>query len=422
MKNILLSTNGADRATAYAMSNKLIPLPNGYLVTWLDSQRQNQWAMVNPGTGQIARSGALGGICVDNHCGAALVCVENHVHAIIGGHHSPFEHYRMDLSQPERWNHVATVDVKGTYPSVVTDSKRRIHMAYRTPGDRWSLAYCRFQDDRWTPSTALVVADKPGYIYWTNGLAVSHDDALHLVFGNTRVQADGALLYGAAHIVSHDAGETWCDDGSAVLPLPSPAMAVPLLVDECSDRVQSLADQQAHDQSGPRNFNYQQILLSNPVVDTKGVVHVVLHNGLTGTADLMSRSTSGHWTAEPLTATATNRDPSLRIHVQSSLSVLPDDRLRVALMVEQTEESVWGAPGTNIVLLEIRKDRKETLAMRVTPTDFGCAHWLPAQPHYGVTVPDRVPPLLYTKGVNAGGFDNNQNTVKTEVFLCDFET
>ncbi|TVR55622.1 MAG: hypothetical protein EA426_14800, partial [Spirochaetaceae bacterium] len=183
-----------------------------------------------------------------------------------------------------------------------------------------------------------------------------------------------------------------------------------------------LADQQEHDKPGPSNFNYHQILLSNPVVDTKGVVHVVLHNGLTGTADLMSRSTSGRWTAEPLTVTATDGDPSLRIHVQSSLSVFPDDRLRVALMVEQTEESVWGAPGTNIVVVETRKDCKAMLTARVRPTDPDYAHWLPAQPHHGAAVLGRVPPLLYTKGVNAGGFGNNKNTVKTEVFLCDFES
>ncbi len=418
MKSILLSRNGADRATAYTMSNKLVAVPDGYLVTWLDSQPRNRWAIVNPVTGQIPRSGPLGGPCVDNHCGAALVLVEDSVHGITGGHHSPFEHYRMDLSEPERWRHVATVDVSGTYPSVVADTEGRIHLAFRVPGDRWSLACCRFEDDGWTPSRPLVVADKPDYIYWTNGLATGHDNTLHLVFGNTRVQPDGALLYGAAHIVSHDAGETWRDDEGAVLTLPCPAAATPLLSDDCSGRVQSLSDQQEHAQPGPRNYNYQQINLSNPVVDTEGVVHVVLHNGLAGTADLMSRTALGHWTAESLTAAATHDDPSRRIHVQSSLCLLPDGRLRVALMVEQTEESVWGAPGTSIVLVETGKSGTVENAMQVTPVDPDCAHWLPAQPHPAAPAPEHMPPLLYTRGVNAGGFDNNRNAVQTEVLLC----
>jgi hypothetical protein len=102
----------------------------------------------------------------------------------------------MVLSRPGEWQQISTVNVKGTYPSIATDSRGRIHMSFRSPGDRWSLDYCRFQDGFWTPPQRLVVAEKPGYIYWTNGLAVGPNDALHLVFGNTRVREDESLLYG----------------------------------------------------------------------------------------------------------------------------------------------------------------------------------------------------------------------------------
>ncbi len=418
MKHILLSANGGDRATAYAMSNKLVALPEGYLVTWIDSQRQNQWAIVDPVTGQISQRGPLGSPCVDNHCGAALVRVQDHVHAITGGHHSSFQHYRMNVSQPGRWQPIATINVEGTYPSLASDSQGRVHLTFRTPGTRWSLAYCQFQDAGWTASRPLLVAHKPGYTYWTNGLAVGTDDTLHLVFGNTRVKMDGALLYGASHVVSYDGGDTWRDSNDRVLSPPTSVMDVPLIHDErCSDRIQPLLDQQAQDQPGPRNVNYHQLVLSNPVVDPNGVVHVVLHNGLTGTADLMSRFTMGRWTAEPLTTAATTGDSNSRIHVQSSLSLLKDGRLRAALMIEQTEECVWGPPGTGIVLVE-GGGGLPLATVRVTPTDPDCAYWLPALPHHEATVPERVLPLLYTKGVNAGGFGNNKNVVETEVFLC----
>lgn len=419
MQHILLSTNGGDRATAYTMSNKLIPLPGSCLVTWIDSQRQNQWAIVDLARGGVSASGPLGDPCVDNHCGAALALVGEHVHAVTGGHHSPFQHYRMHLSQPGRWQHVAPIDVEGTYPSMVADSQGCVHLAYRSPGDRWSLNYCRFQKGKWTASQALVTADKPGYIYWTNGLAIGPADSLHLVFGNTRVKADSALLFGASYVVSHDGGQTWRDDNGRVLSPRSSVLAVPLMIDDDSpDRTQSPSDQREHEQPGPRNLNYQQIILSNPVIDAKGVVHVVLHNGLTGTADLMSRATAGHWTAESLTAAATNGDPGSRVHLQSSLAPLPDGRLRAALMVEQTNESVWGAPGTSIVIVESRGGGAGPRRIPVTPTEAGSAHWLPAQPHGIPGTTEQEPPLLYTKGVNAGGFGNNTNAVKADVFLC----
>ncbi len=422
MKQALLSARGGDRATAYAMNNKIVPLPEGFLVTWIDSQRCNQWAIADPASGCISQTGALGGPCVDNHCGAALALAGEHVHAVTGGHHTPFEHCRMHRSQPGQWEHVATIDVKGTYPSVVADSQRRIHLAFRTPGEKWSLDYCGFADGRWTPARTLVMADKPGYIYWTNSLAIGADDALHLVLGNTRVLAGGALLYGASHIFSADGGETWRDDHGAVMSLPTPAAGVAMMVGgNCPDRVESVAHEQAHDRPGPRNLNYLQIILSNVVVDPDGVVHVVLHNGLTGTADLMSRTATGGWTAQPLTAAATNGDPASRVHVQSSLALLPDGRLRAALMVEQTDECVWGPPGTHIALVEIAKDGTPPTRVGATPSQPDCAHWLPAQPQCGPTPPQRVPPLLYTKGKNAGGFDQNKNVVETEVILCGFD-
>ncbi len=419
MKHILLSTAGGDRATAYTMSNKLIPWSSGYLVTWIDNQRQNQWAIVDLAKSGVSQSGPLGSPCVDNHCGAALTVAQDSIHAITGGHHSPFQHYRMHRSKPGGWEHVATVNVKGTYPSLSADSQGGIHLAFRTLDTKWTLDHCRFEDNHWTTAQPLVTADKPGYIYWTNGLTIDAEDNLHLVFGNTRMKEDGALLYGASHIVSDDNGQTWRDETGHDLSPPAQASTIPLIIDEnCSDRIQSLSDQQKHSQPGPGNVNYQQIILSNPVIDSNAAVHVVLHNGLTGTADLMSRSPMGDWTAAPLMAAATNGDPTSRIHVQSSLTPLPDGRLRAALMIEQTEECVWGAPGTSIVSVETGEDGTPQPAVQVTPTHPDCAYWLPAQPHYGAAVPERVPALLYTKGVNAGGFGNNNNLVETEVFLC----
>lgn len=418
MRKIVLSKQGGDRATAYAMSNKIVSLAEGYLCTWIDSQRQNQWALVERNSGQILRSGPLGRPCVDNHCGAALVETRGVVHAIIGGHHSPAEHYLLESTTGDDWHHVASIDVNGTYPNVVCDSRGNLHLAFRSFGDRWTLDYCRFESDRWTRAETLVIAEKPGYIYWTNGLAVGPDDCIHLVLGNTRVLGDGGLYYGASHIISRDAGRTWGPPRGNVLSLPALATNVPLLMgDSSAERIQSLEDQHRYDEPGPRDLNYRQMLLSNPVVDEGGAVHVVLHNGLTGSADLLTCTGDG-LTARSLTTVATGGEEEKRVHMQSSLSLGPADQLHVALMIERTEECVWGPPGTYIVCVDVKTDGSEISMEQLVASDPTYAQWLPAFEHPNPSHLDHVPPLLYTKGVNAGGFSNNKNTVETEVYLC----
>ncbi len=420
MRRIRLSNRGGDRATAYVMSNKVVWLPEGLLCTWLDSDRRNRWALVEHGSGEISRRGSLGNVCPDNHCGAALALGNGEVHAIVGGHHSPLQHYVLDLAAAE-WRHVVTLDLHGTYPSLVGDAHGRLHLACRSPGERWTLDYCCFDRGRWGASRPLVVAEKRGYIYWTNGLTVAPEGGIHLLFGNTRVLADGGLYLGASHLVSPDGGESWGMPGREALPLPVSVRDMPMITGElAAERIHSPADQQRHDIPGPRNLNYQQILLSNPVVDRHGDVHGVLHNGLTGTAELYSLS-GDRWMSRPLTTIALGDRPG-RLHVQSSLSVTATDRLHLVLMVEPTDECIWGPLGTYIVRVVMRTDGTVLRAEPVVAPDPSCAQWLPALEHPVRGPLDHEPALLYTRGVNAGGFDNNTNDLATEVYLCPGDT
>ena len=70
-RQVMLSTTGGDRATGYTMNNKIVALPVGDLCTWLDSERQNRWAMVDRKRFEVVRSGTIGDPGLDNHCGAA---------------------------------------------------------------------------------------------------------------------------------------------------------------------------------------------------------------------------------------------------------------------------------------------------------------------------------------------------------------
>ena len=89
----------------------------------------------------------------------------------------------------------------------------------------------------------------------------------------------------------------------------------------------------------------------------------------------------------------------------------------MALMIEPTDECVWGPPGTYIVRVVAKTDGTETAVEQVVSPDQALAQWLPALEHPNRSHPDHVPSLLYTKGVNAGGFGNNRNVSETEVYL-----
>ncbi|MCF7839125.1 MAG: BNR repeat-containing protein [Candidatus Marinimicrobia bacterium] len=140
---------------------------------------------------------------MDNHCGAALAATGGLVHAVIGAHHGRLGHCRFDPAAPDRgWTALGEVGSGGTYPSLVADAEGNLHLAYRARDKPWALHYCRWEaaSQSWIAPRSLVLADKTGYVYWTNGLTVGDDGAVHLVFGNTHQSADGSLYYGVSQM------------------------------------------------------------------------------------------------------------------------------------------------------------------------------------------------------------------------------
>ncbi len=423
MQTTRLTRHGGDRATAYAMSNKILMLPAGLLCTWIDAQRQNQWALLDPDSGRQRARGSLGYPCPDNHCGAALALAPDGLHAVTGGHHSPLEHVHAPVNDPGNWQHRATIEVHGTYPALVAGEHSGVlHLAFRCPGPRFMLQTCRYRNARWSAPRTLIVADRPGYIYWTNTLATGTDDTLHLIAGNTRVRPDGGLLYAASHLRSLDDGFTWLDDQERPLPPNAAATAIPLLTGtDTINRIQPADTQEATSGPGPHNFNYQQLLLSNAVAGPDAAVYVILHNNLTGSVDLIQWH-NGKWRSRDLTATALAGRAGCRIHPQSSLARTADGRLFAALMIEPTDSCVWGPPGTWITCLEVAGFDGPIRRLDIMQPESAYAQWLPAFPHQTLPVGTCMPPMLFTHGVNAGGFDQNANTIETEVRLIHATT
>ena len=419
---IRLSEAGSDRATGYVMSSKIVRRDGKLLCTWLDRARYNHWAVVDPATGRLEEQGWLDPPGVDNHCGAALaVDGDGTAHLVSGGHHSPFRYYR--LGGDDRWGawqQAAQLDDGGTYPSLVADGDGTLHLAYRVQGERWMLLYRRRpRGGAWSTPRVLVRAAKPGYVYWTNALALGPEGRLHLVLGNARQRGDGAIYYGASHLYSDDSGGTWRQLGVAGA-VPDGVSAWELALIEgagCDpERVQSAQEVVAGSAPGPLNYNYGNMLLSNPVIDAGGAPSAIVHNVLRGDAALQ-RWEGGRWQGQSLLPVVQSLLPGYRIHAQSALSRCADGRLVALLMVAPADVPGWGPNGTTLLRVVCTLGGSVLESEMAAPPDPGVASWLPSIEQWTWVSPLDEPAWMHTRGVNAGGFADNVNAVQTEVWL-----
>ena len=417
-EHLLLSSDGGDRATGYTMSAKVVGLGGRLLCTWLDSGRQNRCALIDLASGEVVSAGPLGAPGVDNHCGAALAVAESgEVHAVTGGHHTPLEHYVLDgLKNGLTWRHAGSIGNAGTYPSLLCDGRGVLHLTFRQAGDRWMLCYSRHARGAWSEPRALVVAEKAGYIYWTNELALGPEGRIHLAFSNTRPLADGSFYYGASHLFSDDSGDSWRQLGCGSLSPGGLSVSDLSLIEGqmAPERIEPSEHRAAHSAPGPRNAEYLQMNLSNPVVDDDGLPAVVVHNGMEGTASLY-RHDGQDWRAQPLLGEIRQVLPGWTIHMQSALSRHADGTLEAVLMAQPGGDG-WGSSGTSLVRVCVDPDGN-TQTELVRPPDPALAQWLPALQRYSWREPSDRPALVFTRGRNAGGFQNNRNDLRTEVWL-----
>jgi hypothetical protein len=402
------------------MSAKVVRLGDGLLCTWIDASRQNRWALVDVETGVRLAGGCLGEPGLDNHCGAALaVAPSGDVHAVVGGHHSPLSHYRWRPASGEVPSREAVIETAATYPSLVCDAQGTLHLTFRCRHDDfWTLDYGRRPyEGSWSTPQPLVRAAKRGYVYWTHALALGSNGAVHLVFANTRPRAGGSRYHGASHLLSEDGGLSWRQLGGEPLSLPVAVTDLTLIEGpDAPDRIEPPDYEEAHAAPGPLNYNYLQMLLSNPVVDDEGAPWVVVHNGLTGGAALYQGTEAG-WSGVPLLGAVRGLYPGWRIHQQSTLSRHADGTLDAVLMVAPQDVPGWGPDETELVRLWITPEGKIHSVAPVCAPDSAAAHWLPSFERGSGAVSPDLPALLYTRGRNAGGFDQNVNELSTEVWL-----
>lgn len=416
MARVLLSNAAGDRATAYTMSNKIIRLPEGLLCTWIDAKKVNQWAIVSLHDGKITKQGIIGGPRYDNHCGAALaITPDGTVHAMLGGHHSDLDHYQFKTGAINTWEYVSSIESAATYPCLVSDKKGTLHLTYRSQEDTiWTLDYCTFDKGQWSNPKSLVQSVKEGYVYWTNTLAVGPENRLHLAFARIIPLENGRQYHGASYVYSDDQGRTWSGNGMGTF-CNLPIRVSELLALEGSASESRIADKAFLEQyniPGPTSKEYLQMVLSNLVVDAHGIPHLLYHNGIGGSVELMSYRNE-HWVSTSIMEKLEKLMPGYRVHMQSSLSVDEQGLLHAAVMMEPTTHNEWGPNGTITLAGLIDPANGEVQFRTIFEPEPANAVWLPA---YEQSTSAR-PAMLLTKGRNAGGFSANQNELKSMVML-----
>ena len=421
----LLSKKGGDRATAYVMSNKIARRRGSLVCTWLQSNRQNHWAAVDPDTGNVSAGGPVGPVERDNHCGAALATgVDGDLHLVIGAHHGPFMHYRMP-SSADRWELVGDGRAGGpsaTYPSLVCDGKGTLHLTYRCePGGHDArLHYCRRPaGGAWSSPRVLAQSAVSEHSWLTNAIEVGPAGRLHVVMSNTLPVPDAgahARYYGASHLCSDDSGQTWRQLGSD-RPLDLPVHGTRLKRIEGDGLDPARIEQHYGGKAGPRHSYYHKILLSNPAVDEQGRPWVVVHNLLRGSARLYRHEDSRGWLGTALLDAVESVLPGFRIRHCAQLTRHRDGAVEAVLMASPEAKPGWGAEGTALVRMVFGADGQIRRTEPLRPADPGLPQWLPSLERFCPHAPVGRPALLFTRGVNAGGYGQNRNSVCTEVWL-----
>ena len=424
-RGLRLTTSGGDRATGYVMSNKIARRDGHLVCTWLDVERQNQWAVVDLARGEILRTGTVGARRQDNHCGVAMTTgTDGTLHLLVGAHHSSFIHYRWPPDRKD-WEPVEdgrAVGQTATYPSLVCDGRGTLHLLYRreTNGRDAHLVYCRRpRQGPWSEPRLLVRSAVSEHSWLTNAIEIGPSGRLHAVFSNTQLvpgQGADARYYGASHVYSDDAGETWRQFGDAH-PLVLPADAGRLQRIEGPGLSPERIEARYGGPRGPLNSYYRKMVLSNPVVDERGRPWAIVHNLLAGDAQLYRHEEKGPWIGTPLGEPVRRLLPGYQIRHCGQLSRHRDGTIEAVLMVSPEAETGWGANGTTLVRLECDAQGRVIRQSLVRAPEPGMPHWMPSLERWCWHAPVDRPALLYTRGLNAGGYSNNVNSVKTEVWV-----
>lgn len=400
--SILLSRNGSDRATAYAMSNKILRRHGKLHIGWLDGPlvaggpEQIQLGVCDGGTGELLSMFTLGE-GIDNHCGPALALDGNgRMHAIIGAHGTKFLYrWSDDPSDPTSWSIPESMGPFDTYPSMVVDSEDTLHLMSRESGPHpRKLIYRRKPSGApWEAPVVIALSPLPGYTHFMQGLSVGPGGRLYATFqyhyalqSHYPEHAVGRL---AAVIWSDDSGRTWFQgNGPAVFPLTT-------------DTTQAF-----------RTAPDGGIRISNHVVDSQDRLWI-FSAVPEQSGGILFRFDGSEWTEIDTSAslgTLNNKNGR-----EVSLSRDADGFIHLVIGTVSAELfATWRDPRHELFHLVLDESGRQFSFRQITKTDPAAAHWLPSLENWSWVRPGCQDGLwmLHTEEKTPG-----EGYPKTDVFL-----
>lgn len=391
-----LSANGSTRATAYAMSNKIITAKGKTFVAWLDLVADVRMATYDIAKRQWSDT-ELVGQGTDNHSGPAITMdSEGYLYIAYGPHVGPFQFRKSERPcDVTAWEPVQRFGVNATYPSLVCGPDDTLHCTYRGGKRPLRVMYQRKpKDGKWSRPREVVHSAAPGgYTQYGNALAVAKDGTLHLAFHIYDMHP--AAGKAAGYLRSRDGGGTWETADGREVKLPA------------TPKTKCFVEQ------GPK----LDVRIGNVVLDGAGRPWItVIHLEPGARTALLWHREGARWRPVDLLPFVRKRLGRLAIG-QAAATFDRGGTLYVAAAVLKPGVSkAFGHPSKEVVLLT-SVDRGRTFrAVPISTPDPKLPNWLPSiERPYGPR-PVGVPSFIYTHG-NIGTYGDCKSGKPTEVFF-----
>lgn len=406
-----LSETGSGRATAYAETNKIVTVGSKTHMAWLDSEGEHFFArirMYDHETKEWSKVYTLGE-AYDNHGGPALTAdSQGYLHVVYYPHHHPFR-YRQSLkpNDASAWTEEVQFGSKCTYPSMVCDRDDTLYLVCRESVDQnWKLNfYKKTKDGEWSGPLSLFEGASPkNYKRYQGSLVLGHDGkSLHVAFQCfEREFDDRAYLIG--YMESFNGGESWQHRSGRSLILPANPGTVEVV------------------EMGKPELTTINMRMGSMALD-KDAMPWILYSRLDTKpyeAFLATVGENDEWIKMPLLPVIQKHDPNRGVQTPGSVVFGEDGTMYVAVTTVQAnssyENSFWGDPSDEIVLL-VSKDSGKTVEMfDVSKPDDTVPNWLPSMQRSVNSSPIEIPFIMYTHGFRGG---NNKEIMANEVVWCD---
>ena len=379
-----ISDHGSERATS-SFGNRIVALDGKVHVAWQDSCAPGptsgvedalhnrpyadypaQVRSLDISTGNWLPTVTLG-MGQDNHGRPTIVADRaDHLHVILGGHHTPMRHYRsVEANDTAEWEMLQEFG-KNTYPFIVSGLDNTFYLLARHDEDCLGTdLFIRRAGGTWIKECLLVTRDPKytGYGAFPSGLAVGTDGVLHYVsdfYESNGFHNHRGVKQAVAAMQSLDGGRSWQRADGTPVQIPARAEDMDLL--------------EIHHNDG--SGDPAPVVLSHGCigVDSRNVPHIfyVSHLRRAGEMILATPDANGAWHKRIVNPTTTGFPTHRpRGECRGCFVVTGDDRMHLVLTLYPINDHGW-TDGKPIKDAQFNDD--QVRVVKLTSMDFG-ATW-----------------------------------------------